>query len=285
MIPAGIHFDIPESVYHADPAWSYSRVKKAQPTMAHYKAWKDETKRTGTSYMDIGTLIGRLVLEPDRPAMDGFAIKPKPRAPNGWEDEQRQAGFMVLSERDVEEAKGCAKAIRSHPIAGPILTDAGHSEVTLVHEQDLEVDGVLVPIRIKIRIDRVPAGQDFLCDLKKVQDCRPGEYRQGKDDMYFVQSPFAKTVGQLDYHMQAGIYTYVWNNVVPGDPRHKWVNVCVEQDAPHLVRVFQMADNAIAAGLDKFWRLLKGIIKCEMTGVWPGYKDEIEVVDLERWQA
>lgn len=287
MIPDGIHANLPESEYRKDGAFSYSSVKQAQPTMANYKAWMDDPdKSISTSYMDIGTLIGRMVLEPNRPAMDGFAIKPRPRAPNGWEDEQRSKGFMVLSESDVENANGCAKALRNHPTAGPILIGAGSvSEVTLVSTEKVDLgDGLEVTVRIKARVDCVPFACDYLADLKKVQDCSPGQWRDGKDEPYWVQSPFARVVGDRDYHMQAGLYLYLWNKLVPEDPRTKWVNVCVEEKPPHLVKCFQLADAAIDRGLNKFWRLLKGILRCEISGKWPGYNEEIEVIDLEKYR-
>ena len=87
MIPNGIHFDIPEHVYRADPAYSYSQVTQMLPTPSDYKWWKDH-KPPHTYAMAAGTLIGRLVLEPERNAFESFSIKPEPRAPGGWKDAQ-----------------------------------------------------------------------------------------------------------------------------------------------------------------------------------------------------
>src|SRR5580765_7665604 len=113
----GIYFDMPESVYHALPYWNYSSVKHAIPTMADYKAWKDAPKKPGTEDMAIGTMIERGVLKTHENIIEGFALKPKGRAPNGWRDEQEANGLTVITEDSILKAERACWNIISHPTA------------------------------------------------------------------------------------------------------------------------------------------------------------------------
>ena len=82
--PDGIYHDLPEAEYRADTAYSYSRVKKADPTMADYRYAMDNPKPP-TKYMVIGTLVDRMALEDlaeNTGLFNGFAIKPEGRARN-----------------------------------------------------------------------------------------------------------------------------------------------------------------------------------------------------------
>ena len=273
MIPHGIHFDIPEHVYRADPAYSYSQVTQMLPTPADYK-WCKDHKPPHTYAMAAGTLIGRLVLEPERNAFESFSIKPEPRAPNGWEADQHAAGLIPIKTSDIEECKLAAESLRNHPIAGPILTGEGRSEVTII----FDVDG----IRCKARIDRVPDETDYLADLKKTRDAQPGRWVDGKTDAYFQQSKFAYQVKDMGYYIQAGLYLHGWNQVCPESPRTRWRNVCVEQDPPCKVMVYELEQAAIKRGLEEFKSLLKKLRECEDSGVWPGYEEKVEVIGLPK---
>jgi hypothetical protein len=271
MIPHGVHYDIPEAEYRKDPAYSYSQVKRMLPTAKDYKHLRDNPKPPSLD-MAIGTLINRMILEPERRPDEGFVLKPEPRAPNGWKDEQEKAGLIVTTASDVEDAKNAAAALREHSIAGPILTGSGHSEVTVI--------GELCGVRVKCRVDRVPDGVDYLPDLKKSRDCSPGRWEEGKNGSFWMQSPFARQARDLGYHIQAGAYLALWNQ--QGDARRRWLNVCVESDPPYHVRVFEMEPESIVLGINLFEKLLRQLLECEATNKWPGYPEEVEVIGVTR---
>lgn len=274
MIPNGIYFNLPDKEYRAIKAYSYSQVKRMLPTAKDYK-WSLDNPKPPSVDMNIGTLINRMVLEPERYSLDGFATKPKPRAPNGWQAEQEAQGICVVGEDDIEDAKLAAESLRQDPIAGPMLTGEGNSEVTLV--------GELFHCPVKARIDRVPVGVDYLIDLKKTRDNTPGRWEDGKNEPYWLQSPFAKQARELNYNMQAGVYLALWNQIVTDDPRYRWMNVTVESTGPYHVRVFEMEKPSIKIGLELFGQLLTKLVECEKTGVWPGYKPEVEVIGITKY--
>ena len=183
-------------------------------------------------------------------------------------------GLIPITVGDIEECKLAAESLRNHPIAGPILTGEGRSEVTII----FDVDG----IRCKARIDRVPDETDYLADLKKTRDAQPGRWVDGKADAYFQQSKFAYQVKDMGYYIQAGLYLHGWNQVCPESPRTRWLNVCVEQDPPCKVMVYELEQAAIKRGLEEFKSLLKKLRECEDSGVWPGYEEKVEVIGLPK---
>jgi len=264
-------FDMPEKEYRAYPAYSYSQVKQMLPTAKDYKWLKDHPKPQSAE-MAIGRVVNSLVLEPNKDPLEGFEIKPEPRAPKGWAEDVASRGKFPITQSDIDDAKAAAEALRQDPFAGPILTGEGGSEISVF----FEVDGH----QCKGRIDRVPAGVDYLVDLKKTRDNAPGVWVDGKRDAFFLQSPFAKQAKQLHYHMQSGLYLYGWNQCMPDDPRTRWLNVTVDSDPPYHVRTFEMAQSSIQSGFDLFRKLLKQLVECEVTNQWPGYPVEVEVIEV-----
>jgi hypothetical protein len=278
--PDGIYHNLPEAEYRADSAYSYSQVKKADPTMVDYRYAMDNPE-PANKWMGVGTLVDRIVLENknDKPELfEGFAIKPPGRAPNGWADQMEEKGLIVISEKDIENAKGCANSLLSHGLAKKLLRGpGGHSAVSMFYTRP---DGV----RLKGRIDRVPKASSALVDLKKTQDCEPGRWCVSKDGVeYYQQSRWAFEIEKRWYHAQAGIYLHLWNHLCDRDSRRRdWLHVCVEESPPHKVQVFQMEEDQIAAGLELFNRTLNRILECEKAGVWPGYEQKIDVVGMTR---
>ncbi len=270
----GIYFNLPDKEYRAIKAYSYSQVKRMLPTAKDYK-WSVENPTQPSDDMNIGTLINRMVLEPLRDPLEGFAVKPEPRAPKGWAEQQESAGLTVISEANLKNATLAAQSLIEDSIAGPMLSGEGNSEVTLV--------GELFHCPVKARIDRVPVGVDYLIDLKKTRDNTPGRWEDGKSEPYWLQSPFAKQARELFYNMQAGVYLALWNQIVTDDPRYRWMNVTVESTGPYHVRVFEMEKPSIKIGLELFGQLLTKLVECEKTGVWPGYKPEVEVIGITKY--
>lgn len=272
MIPDGIHYGLSEREYRADPAYSYSRVKLAVGTMAEYKQAVDNPPEP-TDAMITGTLIDQIVFNG---VLEGVEIKPEPRAPSGWRESVIASGKIPASKNMVETASMCTSSLNRHSVARGFLQSPGASQVSMF----LTWNGV----RLKARIDRVPAKSTALVDLKKCQDASPGRYVTREDGTEYFQKPkWSFDIRDFNYHMQAGLYLWMWSQLAgTEDPRKDWVNVCVEEKAPHLVNVFQMGAESIAAGEKLFFDTLARIRECEASGKWPGYKEEVTVVEVAR---
>ena len=202
------------------------------------------------------------------------------RAPNGWAEEQKAKGLTVITPDDIETAGRCCEKLLKHKKAGPFLVGPGHSEVSMFYTRP---DG----IRLKARIDRVPTGSNTLVDMKKTQCCAPGRWCVSKDGVeYYQQSKWSYEIEKHRYHWQAGLYLWMCNQLCDKESRRtEWIHVCVEEDPPHKVQVFQMEHETIEDGLKQFNHSLDRILECEKTGTWPGYEEVIDVVGLNRREA
>lgn len=272
MTPDGIHYGIPESVYRADPAYSYSRVKLATGTMAEYREAMLNPKPPSEA-MIVGTLIDSLMFG----SLAGECVlKPEPRAPNGWRDEVLKSGKYPVAKENQSNADGCAAALNRHPVASRFLKSPGASQVSMfiTHEG----------VRLKARIDRVPAKSTALVDLKKCQDASPGRIVTREDGSAYEQLPkWSYDMRDFCYHMQAGLYLWMWNKLAgTEDRREHWVHVCVEEKPPHLVNVFQMGQRSIDDGEKLFFDTLAKIRACEASGEWPGYPEEVTVAEVAK---
>ena len=272
MIPDGIHYGIPESVYRADPAYSYSSVKLATGTMAEYREAMLNPKPP-TEAMIVGTLIDQVVFDMQ---YTNIEIKPGKRAPDGWRESVIAAGKIPVSQSMIETSNGCASALNRHPVASRFLKSPGASQVSmfLTHEG----------VRLKARIDRVPAKSTALVDLKKCQDASPGRIVTREDGSTYEQLPkWSYDMRDFCYHMQAGLYLWMWNKLAgTEDHREHWVHVCVEEKPPHLVNVFQMGQRSIDDGEKLFFDTLAKILACEASGEWPGYPAEVTVAEVAK---
>jgi hypothetical protein len=271
MTQDGIHYDIPESVYRADPAYSYSRVKLAAGTMAEYRYAMEHPKPV-TDAMVTGTLIDQLVTDG---RFTNIEIKPSPRAPNGWRESVIASGRTPVTEEMVAIANGARASLMAHSVASRFIS-ASRKQVSMF----LTHDG----IRLKARIDFVPSGSASLVDLKKCQDASPGLFVTRQDGTEYFQHPkWSYDIRDFGYDMQAGLYLWMWNKLAgTEDRRDDWLHICVEEKAPHLVNVFQMEREAIREGEEKFFRLLGRIRECEASGKWPGYEEKIHVTGVAR---
>lgn len=264
MTPDGIYHDMPESVYRADPALSYSRIKLATRTLAEYRYAVDNPKPP-TNAMIVGTLTDRLVFGFD--LMEGCEIKPEPRAPAGWRESVIAAGKTPVTSDLLETAKGCAASIKAHRGAMHLLKGRYGVSMFLTLQSG---------VRVKCRADCISDSvSDCIVDLKKCQDASPARDGRHPDWAYKSQD--------LGYHIQAGLYLHVWNALAGTEnPRTKWAHVLVEEDPPNLVAVKQMSDAAIDAGRELAFRLIERITEAEKTGKWPGYPNDVEVFELPR---
>jgi exodeoxyribonuclease VIII len=252
----GIYYDLPAEEYHAQPGASYSRLKQLARSPAHLKAYMDAPNEITTA-RTIGTVVHQLVLEPDRPHW--WAVKPEgmsfaTKEGKAWRAQQQATVF--LSEDDWTRCRRMADNILNHPEAAPLLV--GQSEVSVFgtcEQFDLPV---------KCRIDKVEE-LALLVDIKTYDDAREHAFRQ--------------QVMSMKYYLQAAWYLDLWNAFSP-DKKTGFVNIVVEDKAPHNVMVWPMAKRAIEKGREEYNRLLPIYAQCLRSGEWPGYDNTLKELDL-----
>jgi len=111
------------------------------------------------------------------------------------------------------------------------------------------------------------AGRACAIDLKTTVDASP--------------RGFAREIARMDYHAQAGWYTLGLERVF-GAP-HRWLWIAVEKEAPYAVAVYELAHDDLMLGRETALRWLEQWRACERSGIWPGYGDAIQSIQLPAW--
>jgi hypothetical protein len=165
---------------------------------------------------------------------------------NNYKEVAANNGQTILKEDQLDAAVAIGKAVRAHPVAGPIVSAPGRAELTIVWEHPRT--GIL----IKVRLDYVTG--KILADLKS---CRDPSARQ-----------FCKSATDLGYHVQMALYSDAAAAAGLGALE---VNLIAAQSAsPFDVVVYEMDENALFVGRQNYEKALDMIVACRESGKWPG---------------
>ena len=209
------------------------------------------------------------ILEPDRFATDYAAWTGKTRRGKAWDQWQADhPGVTGLSAREHAEATRIGEAVRSHPVAGPMVCGAQYIE----HTHSWQHLPTFLPCLMRADLIKETGQRVLLGDVKAVESTdikaitrqayrlgwplQMAHYRDGVQDMYgYPVRPIETSVALI----------------------------CVESSAPHDVAVVYLSDELMEHAAAEHSRLLRIIERCRQSGVWPGRHLSAEVMDLPPW--
>lgn len=255
--------------YHGGPGVSNSGLKLiGNKTPAHFYAQYRDPNRPrsdSTRAQMIGTALHAAALEPERFDAE-YVVAPFERrnqagAKAWFQAEADDRGRHTLIEPEHAGVLAMRRALHDHPVAGRLLADAFEFEYS-AYAHDPET-GVLC----RLRADLVTHG-GWIIDLKKCQDASP----EGA----------AKACANYGYHHQDAFYNDVWTWAA-GEPPQGFAFVFVEEQYPHAVGVYWLADEDRERGRREYRRNLQTYIHCDQHNVWPGYSPQAETLELPYW--
>lgn len=212
-----------------------------------------------------GRLIHTATLEPKRwadvvplPDFGDGRTKAAKEAKAAWLAEN--AGRTTIDADDHALAEQCARAVRAHGAAGPLLRN-GRVEETIVWERD--------GVKCKARLDFV--APTYLVDLKSTKH---GELRGMMRDAasYLFH-------GQVAWYLDGAIAA----RVLPPDARA--YIVAVQKSEPHDVAVMEVGIDALDRGRALCRRLFDRYVACQAADWWPGIAPEVITLQLPPWAA
>jgi hypothetical protein len=122
-------------------------------------------------------------------------------------------------------------------------------------------------VRCQARFDDIARGIGAITDLKTTTDASP--YR------------FPRTVFDYGYHLQAA--HYLRGAKALGIEADSFGIVAVEKEPPYAVAIYQLNAAAIYDGERELRPLLARWAECDAAGAWPGYAEDVVVIDLPAW--
>jgi hypothetical protein len=262
----GRYDDISIDEYHSSIlGWSKSSLDLVNKSMAHYLA---RAERERTPAMAFGSAVHCAVLEPHRFNADYVVAPDLDRRTKAGKSEYEDfvassAGKTIISTDDMHDVIMIQDAIRSHPVAAPLLTN-GNAEVTFLWEDDT------TGLKCKCRPDYLRR-DGVVVDIKTCESAASGD--------------FQRTSFSYRYHVQGAFYLDGINAVL-GTDYSDFVIIAIEKRQPYNVALYRLHDDLIAYGRGEYLRNLMAAAAYEdapESERWAGYDVSISDLLLPRW--
>lgn len=185
-------------------------------------------------------------------------------------DEIRAAGAVPILAKELEVVDAMADAILQHPLASVLFDpDRGGKPEQSLFWTDPEFD-----VMRRARLDWMPLprpdGRLIVPDFKSTASAEP--------------TAFTKSVFSYGYEVQAVFYTDGIRALGLADDV-VFLFVAQEKTPPYLVTVHELDERALAIGRVRVDRALAVYEECLLTGEWPGYSSDVELVTPPLWLA
>ena len=250
--------------YHASPGASASRLKKFKRSAAHMKYDMDNPEPS-TPAMVIGSATHSAILEPSLfeehwgrlPYGDGRTKAMK----DAKADLVMQYGDeYVLKAEPYDRVLAMRDSVLDNTQASTLL-DGAQTEISVRWED------ITSGVACKARIDAV--SEDYIVDIKTTEDASP--------------EGFARSCHNFNYHLQAAHYLAgAKSEELVGDGA-RFVFVAVEKAAPHCVALYELDAEALDLGRRQLDKLLGEWARCEASGEWAAYPEEVQELSLPVW--
>lgn len=252
--------NLPDADYHKLGDLSHSGAIDLLVSARRYRHRRDNPT-SATAAMRLGTAVHAMVLQPSL-VRDLVRAEPdvNKRTKAGKEElaeftADLPPGCVVVSPADYRKAQAMADAVFDHPIAGPMIHDATDRELTIRWERD--------GIPLRARLDLIaPWG---VADVKTTRDAN--------------RRWFNRAAARFGYHVQAAWYLEAAR--AAGLPCDCFRLLCVESVEPYDVIVYEVGEDMIQAGEAQMRAALRVYAECMVSGVWPGYPQEIHRLQFE----
>lgn len=250
--------------YHASYGVSKSRLDDLAQHCPAVCKYRQDHPEAETEAMRIGHWTHLAVLEPDEFAKRAAVSDLDNRRGNNWKIAKEAAatfGQELFLRPEHDEIAGLAASVRAHPLCREILEVPGAAEVSAFAED--EETGM----QLRSRFDWLPAAGNALADLKTCA-CASSQ-------------AFGHAVADGRYHAQAAFYLDQANRL--GLDRDTFVFIAVEKEPPYPVAVYQLGAAEIEEGRRLYRADLMRYLQCSISGKWPGYGDDLQMLSLPPW--
>jgi len=269
----GPYEGMPEADYHGDPvpggSLSSTGTRKLLPPScpAKFRYWLDHEQAPKTVFEE-GSAAHKLVLGVgpklelvDKARWDTNEVKAKLA-------EIRARGDIPLKKPQYDMVHAMAEALRSDPIAGPLLDPArGVSELSLFW-RDHSVWG-------RARLDRLTwigqRGRPVIVDYKTCASAAPAKVE--------------KAISDRGYHIQGAHYTAGARALLLGGEDLGFLLVMQEKEPPYLVTVVEPDSTAMRMGAIRVRQAFDLYAECQASDRWPGYADDVVLAELPPWET
>lgn len=259
--------------YHNAPGMSSSTLLKVDDAPAVYQHYR-ENPEEATDAQEFGQLLHTLTLEPEA-VSERYAVAPPEidrRGTKAWNEfAAKNVGKIHLKhagEYGFARAEKIAKAAREHSRASLL---EGLKEISFFWKDPKT--GILC----KCRPDNLTM-KGAIVDYKSAEAIYPAR-------------AWSSQVYKYGYHVQAAFYLDGVVHALEQSghslnefpvPKH-FVHYAQSKQGPYLVKPWAIGESSLQLGRRKVEELLQTVLKCEKSGVYPGYPESIEVIECPEY--
>lgn len=267
-IRQGLHFDIDIDAYHGGPGISKSGLDSINANPAIYYARHIDPRRPPPKSR-AGQLEGSLahcaILEPAE-FDKRYAVGPDvSRATKAWKEfEVDHPDVECIKPEQYEAAHRQADSVRKLPEVAEALK-RGMAEVSAYWTDP--VTGELCRCRPDWVYQPNETGV-ILLDVKTYSDASAEEFR--------------RQVARKRYHTQDAYYSDGYG-IASGKTVHGFIFLAVETEWPYAANALMLDEAGKEQGRRDYRRNLDTYAQCRRNNTWPGYSNEIQIINLPAW--
>ena len=253
-----------DSDYRNAVGLSQSSLKKFMISPAHYLASLEE-KEEPTKAMIFGSAYHAHILckNPE----NFYAVKEKVdgrskegRAYNDKFDAENTGKFIITQE-DYEKILKMESALKSHPLANELITQATHKEVALFSSYESPNKTM---VRLKGMIDGYNSHNGHIFDLKTAEDASP--------------SGFRKAIWDRKYDIQQIHYQHLLH--MNARPIGQFFFIAQEKEPPFAVGVYTITYESLIKASNIWKNQIERFSECQKTGEYPAYSENAIEINL-----
>lgn len=260
ILSPGLHYDLPDDVYRADPGINQSLLKAfgnaKSPARFRYEC---DHPGEETEALRIGSYVDCALFRINELTKD-FVAWPEERRGKAWYAfRSAQAGKTILNGAELDRASGAVAAVVNHEDFDRIFKVSNTQVAAVVEHPKLK-------LRMKALIDLLPdpkrchpALLEYAFDLKTASDASP--------------EGFSRACYDFGYDIQAAYYADILNFL--GAKVATFGFIVVESRPPHLIKVHFLAidSDIIRRARRRYEKWMLEYHTCLTTDSWPGYTE------------
>lgn len=279
----GLHFDVPDDIYRADPGINQSLLKAfgRARSPAHFRYDQSnppDPNHPSRSGIRIGSFVDARLFRGPNFADKAFGVWPGERKGSGWTAfKERNEGAVLLNGDENDRAHGVLEALDGNDDMRKILRVSSQQVVAIAEHPKLK-------FRMKGLIDLLPDPErcdplllDYAFDLKTAKDAS--------------NEGFAKACYDFSYDIQAAYYSDILKLL--GREVKTFGFIVVENTPPHVVKIhFINLNSEIICGIPgtkykgarkRYEAWATAYLNCVANNNWPGYPESWSEITYKPW--
>lgn len=261
-----LQVDISNGEYHSRPELGRSTAFDLLNTCPKLVRHKQQTTKTDAPHFVIGGAFHTATLEPHK-LDEEYAVKPSEIDNKSSRTTHYKEAFELieksnphkrwLTPSDWDKVIEMSEEAKEHPFLESYLS-----------EPDKIIEGTgffeLMGASCKVRPDYYSPSDGTIIDLKSTTDASPREFK--------------RSVHKYGYAFQAAWYLHGLR--LCGESPKRFIFFAVEKTPPYLTGIYEISNDDVEKYIPMMEQACTKWAKCVETGVWDGYPDSVQVLDM-----